>query len=280
MSPALLAMRRTLHHGRTRVGLVLCLSIGAVALVGPLVTGPGATDIVGVPYAAAGGSAPLGTDYLGRDVLARVLSGGRSVVWMSFAATTLGVSVGALIGMVAGFARASVDSVLMRPLDVLLAFPQIVLAMLFVSMLGSHAWLIVLLVGVGRIPPVARVTRAIMEQREHDYVAAARLLGVRRSRILVGEILPNLTTPLMVEFGLRLTWSIAVIAGLSFLGFGIQPPAADWGLMINENRTGLTIQPWAMAAPALAIAALTVGTNLVTEGIARAIAGVDQGDTP
>lgn len=256
------------------------MSIGAVALVGPLVTGPGATDIVGVPYAAAGGSAPLGTDYLGRDVLARVLSGGRSVVWMSFAATTLGVSVGALIGMVAGFARASVDSVLMRPLDVLLAFPQIVLAMLFVSMLGSHAWLIVLLVGVGRIPPVARVTRAIMEQREHDYVAAARLLGVRRSRILVGEILPNLTTPLMVEFGLRLTWSIAVIAGLSFLGFGIQPPAADWGLMINENRTGLTIQPWAMAAPALAIAALTVGTNLVTEGIARAIAGVDQGDTP
>lgn len=275
----LITLRRSVRYGRMRLGLALTGAVVLVALVGPAVVGHDPTDLVGAPYAPPSATAPLGTDYLGRDVLSRLLAGGWSVVWMSFAATALGVGIGALLGMVAGYSRNWVDGALMRPLDVVLAFPQIVLAMLFVSMLGSHAWLIVLLVGLSWVPPVARVTRAVtLEHVGHDYIAAVQALGLSRRRILIGEILPNLTTPLMVEFGLRLTWSIAVIAGLSFLGIGIQPPTADWGLMINENRTGLTIQPWAVAAPALAIATLTVGTNLTAEGIARTMAGVDRKD--
>lgn len=275
----LITLRRSVRYGRMRLGLALTGAVVLVALVGPAVVGHDPTDLVGAPYSPPSATAPLGTDYLGRDVLSRLLAGGRSVVWMSFAATALGVGIGALLGMVAGYSRNWVDGALMRPLDVVLAFPQIVLAMLFVSMLGSHAWLIVLLVGLSWVPPVARVTRAVtLEHVGHDYIAAVQALGLSRRRILIGEILPNLTTPLMVEFGLRLTWSIAVIAGLSFLGIGIQPPTADWGLMINENRTGLTIQPWAVAAPALAIATLTVGTNLTAEGIARTMAGVDRKD--
>src|SRR6185437_9519814 len=106
------------------------------------------------------------------------------------------------------------------------------------------------------------------------------LFGLPRRRILAREILPNATTPLLVEYGLRLTWSIALIAAVSFLGFGIQPPHADWGLMINENRTILTIQPWAVVMPAFCIAIFAVGTNFVAEGLSRAIAGIDRSERP
>ena len=114
------------------------------------------------------------------------------------------------------------------------------LALLFVSILGPQLWLIVLMVGISHTPRIARLTRAAtLEVAQRDFVHAAEALGVSRSRILGAEILPNITSPLLVEFGLRLTYSIALIAGLSFLGFGLQPPAADWGLMINENRIGI-----------------------------------------
>jgi peptide/nickel transport system permease protein len=270
-------LQRSLRYGRMRLGLALTALVVLVALVGPLLAPHDPTDLVAVPFAGPGGGAPLGTDYIGRDVLSRLLAGGRSVVWMSLAATTFGVGMGVVIGMVAGYSRNWVDGTLMRPLDVILAFPQIVLALLFVAMLGSKAWLIVVLVGLSWVPPVARVTRAItLECVDQDYIAAVQAIGLSRHRILIGEILPNLTTPVMVEFGLRLTWSIAVIAGLSFLGIGVQPPTADWGLMVNENRTALATQPLAVAAPALAIATLTIGTNLMAEGVARTMAGIDR----
>jgi peptide/nickel transport system permease protein len=270
-------LQRSLLYGRMRLGLALTALVVLVALVGPLLAPHDPTDIVGVPFAGPGGGAPLGTDYIGRDVLSRLLAGGRSVVWMSLAATTFGVGLGVVIGMVAGYSRKWLDGTLMRPLDVILAFPQIVLALLFVAMLGSKAWLIVVLVGLSWVPPVARVTRAItLECVDQDYIAAVQAIGLSNRRILIGEILPNLTTPVMVEFGLRLTWSIAVIAGLSFLGIGVQPPTADWGLMVNENRTSLATQPLAVAAPALAIATLTIGTNLMAEGVARTMAGIDR----
>ena len=159
-------------------------------------------------------------------------------------------------------------------MDVILAFPQIVLVLLFVSMLGSHLSLIVALVALAWVPQVARVARGVTADIVHrEYVQAAEAIGLPRRRILLQEILPNVATPLMVEYGLRLTWSIAVIAAVSFLGFGIQPPNADWGLMINENRAGITVQPWAVLAPALCIALFAIGTNFITEGVSRASGG-------
>jgi peptide/nickel transport system permease protein len=219
----------------------------------------------------------LGGDNLGRDVLSRILWGGRSILWMAFAATTIGVFVGAALGMIAGYARSGLDDAIMRSLDVLLAFPGIVLAVLFVSMLGPKPWLIVLLVGAVWVPGVARVCRGVtLETVSREFIQVAEVLGTPRRRIIVREILPNVMTPLLVEFGLRLTWSIGAIAAISFLGFGIQPPAADWGLMINENRTGLTLQPWAVMIPIAMIAVLTIATNLIAEGIGRSVAGVDR----
>jgi peptide/nickel transport system permease protein len=125
------------------------------------------------------------------------------------------------------------------------------------------------------------VTRgSSVEIVERDFVRAAEAIGEPRRKILLGEILPNVSSPLLVEASLRLTYSVGLIAALSFLGFGVQPPAADWGLMINENRQGLTVQPWGVVAPVLAIALLTIGTSLIGDGVARASAGIERGGGP
>lgn len=269
---------RALRFGRTRIGIVVTAAIVLVALIGPFVAPHNPSALVGIPLQPPSGDFPLGTDYLGHDVLSRILWGGRSVVWMAFAAATLGVGLGAALGMLAGFSRSRLDDGLMRSMDVILAFPQIVLVLLFVSMLGSHLSLIVALVALAWVPQVARVARGVTADIVHrEYVQAAEAIGLPRRRILFREILPNVATPLMVEYGLRLTWSIAVIAAVSFLGFGIQPPNADWGLMINENRGGITQQPWAVLAPAICIALFAIGTNFITEGVSRAVAGVGGG---
>jgi peptide/nickel transport system permease protein len=272
-----MVLRRSFADGRMRVGLGLTLLIVLLVIFGPLLAPHAPDALLGQPYASPSNTALLGTDYLGQDVLSRVLWGGQSVLWISAAATMLGVGLGVLVGLFAGYSRNWLDEVLMRPLDVVYAFPQIVLSLLFISMVGPKLWLVVLLVALAWMPGVARVTRGItIDTVSKEFVEAAEVLGVPRRRILLKEVLPNLTTPLMVEFGLRLTWSIGLVAALSFIGFGIQPPHADWGLMINENRNGLTIQPWAVVVPVCCIAVFTIGTNLITEGLSRTIAGVDR----
>jgi peptide/nickel transport system permease protein len=146
-----------------------------------------------------------------------------------------------------------------------------------VSALGAKLWLIVLTVGLTHAPRVARVMRgAALEVVERDFIKSAEVVGEKRWRIVFGELLPNVTSPLLVETGLRMTYSIALVAGISFLGFGLQPPTADWGLMINENRLSITVQAWAVMLPVIAIGLLTVGTNLVTDGISRALIGLDR----
>jgi peptide/nickel transport system permease protein len=273
-----LLFRRAFRQARTRIGLVIVLLLLGVAIIGPLFAPQAPADFAGAPYEKPSSFALLGTDNLGRDVLSRFLWGGRSILGLSAAATAIGLALGALIGLVAAYSRSLLDDVLMRGMDVILAFPSIVLALVAVATVGPKLWLIVLVVGLTTMPRVARVTRgAALEIVERDYVNAAEAMGESRFRILVGEILPNVTSPLMVEASLRLTFSIGLIAGLSFLGFGLQPPAADWGLMINENRQGLTVQPWGVVMPVLAIALLTVGTSLIGDGISRASAGIDRG---
>ena len=148
-----------------------------------------------------------------------------------------------------------IDETIMRILDVVLAFPQLVLVLVFVAIVGPKLWLIVLLTGISHAPRVARVARAAtLDVAQRDFVRAAEAFGVSRLKIIFSEILPNISSPLLVEFGLRLTYSIALIAALSFMGFGMQPPAADWGLMINENRLGVLVQPWSVAVPVMLIA--------------------------
>jgi peptide/nickel transport system permease protein len=271
-------LRRTLAYGRARIGFVIIVVIIAMALLGPWFAPHSPTQFVGAPYGAPSAKALFGTDGLGRDVLTRFLWGGRSVLALSLGATVLGLGTGIIIGLLAAYARGWLDEVLMRLTDVALAFPQIVLVLLLVSTLGPQLWLIVLTVGLAHAPRVARVTRAAaLEVVERDFVKSATALGESTWHILGAELLPNISSPLLVEFGLRLTYSIGIIAAVGFMGFGLQPPAADWGLMINENRIGLTIQPWPVLLPVIAIGLLTVGMNLFTDGIARASIGIDRG---
>jgi peptide/nickel transport system permease protein len=272
-----LLVRRAWRLARTKTGVLLVLLLFGVALIGPLFAPHEPAEFVDTPYAKPSGHALLGTDSLGRDVFSRFLWGGRSILGLSAAATAIGLVLGISIGLVAAYSRGYLDDVLMRAMDVILAFPSIVLALVAVATVGPQIWLLVLVVGLTTMPRVARVTRgAALEVVERDYVHAAEAMGEPRLKMLAGEILPNVTSPLMVEASLRLTYSIGLIAGLSFLGFGLQPPRADWGLMINENRQGLTIQPWGVVAPVIAIALLTIATSMIGDGLARASAGIDR----
>jgi peptide/nickel transport system permease protein len=276
-SPWLQTFVASVRFKRTWIGLAITTVVVGIALLGPAFSPYSPTEFVAPPYEPPSNVAWLGTDYLGRDVLSRFLWGGRSVLGLSILATLFGLGLGILVGLISAYTRNWIDDVLMRAMDVLLAFPQIVFVLLLVSSVGPQLWLIVLTVGLSHAPRVARVTRgAALEVVERDFVKSAEVLGETRWNILVGELLPNISSPLLVEFGLRLTYSIGLVAAVSFLGFGLQPPAADWGLMINENRIGLAIQPWPVVLPVVAVGLLTIGTNLITDGIARAAIGIDR----
>ena len=271
-------LRRAIELTRTRIGLAIVALVVAIALIGPLVAPHSPTEFVAAPNTGPSSSALFGADALGRDVFSRWLHGGLSVLWMSAAATVVGVVLGTAVGLVAAYSRNWLDDVLMRGNDVLLSFPAIIFVLLAVTALGPKLWLIVLTVGFTHAPRVARVMRgAGQEVVERDFIKAAEVVGEKRWRIVSGELLPNVTSPLLVEVGLRMTYSIGLIAGVSFLGLGLQPPTADWGLMINENRLSISVQPWAVFLPVIAIGLLTVGTNLITDGVARAAIGLDRG---
>ncbi len=263
--------------GRTRIGLGLVMIIAAIAIFGPLIAPHGPADFIGLPNTGPSGAARFGTDHLGQDVWSRFLDGGREILLLASAATLLGLAIGTSLGLLAAYSKGALDDVLMRSMDVILAFPSIMLALVAIATLGASGWLIILAVGLTNVPRVARVTRAAAQPIvERDFVAAAEAIGVPRWRILFGEILPNVLSPLMVEASLRLTYSIGLIAGLAFLGFTPNPNGADWGLMIQENQIALVVQPWGVVLPIIAVALLTMGTGMVGDGIARAAAGIDR----
>jgi len=251
-------------------GTGLTLAVLALVVVGPFVARNSPVDFIGTPFEPPSSYAPLGTDIVGRDVLSRVLSGGTVILSLSAVATLFGVMAGGMLGIGAGYFKGMIDDVIMRTLDVLLAFPQTILALLFVSVLGASFVLIAVLVAAIHAPQVARVIRAAaLKVASEDFVEYARGIGATPLKILVREIAPNVIGPLLVEFGLRFTYSIALIAGLSFLGLAQEPPAPNWGLMLNENRIGLLGNPWPVVVPVLLIAILTVGVNLLTDAYGR-----------
>lgn len=262
---------------RGAIGLGLTAFVVLIAVIGPHVEPYSSTAFVTIPFSNPSSQYLLGGDTLGRDVLSRVLDGGWILLIMAVASTAFGVIVGGAAGISAAYLRGKADGIIMRTVDVILAFPSLVFALLLVSIIGPKLWLIVLAVGFAHAPAVARVLRsATLDISERDYVKAVELQGVRSAKVMSREILPNLISPLMVETGLRLTYSIVLMAGLNFLGFGQPPPAANWGYMIQENRIGLSSNPWAVIVPAALIALLTIGTNTYTDAIARVAIGVDR----
>lgn len=258
------------------VGLCLAGVPVLIAVFGPLAAPHDPLAYADVPFSPPSPGVPFGTDNLGRDVFSRFLSGGQSLLVLSALATILGVVLGGLFGAGLAVVRGLVDEVAMRAADVALAFPAIVLALMFLSLIGPQHWLIVLVVALGHLPRTLRVIRgAAMSVVERDFIKYGETLGFSRLRTVVTEVLPNVVAPLMVEFGIRFTYSVGLVASLSFLGLGVQPPNPDWGNMINETRAGITIQPWGVVLPLVALALLAIGCNLITDCIGRAVGLVE-----
>ena len=262
-------LRRITQQRRLLTGLVITVVVTLMAIFGPLLAPHGENEIVGKPFTHEGSF--LGTDYLGQDVWSRLLDGGGSILVISLLATALGMVLGIVIGVVAAYAGGWLDETIMRLNDVALAFPQILLALLVLTAVDQPSWwMIVLLVGASHAPRVARLARGVaLGIVSRDYVTAAEALGESRLRVIMAEVLPNMNAPLLAEAGLRLTYSIGIVAGIGFLGFSTNPGAADWGQMINENRLALLVQPWGVLAPVIVIGVFTIGTNLMADGIAQ-----------
>jgi len=212
----------------------------------------------------------FGTDDLGRDVFARTMAGARTVLIIAPLATLLALLLGGIIGLIAGFWRGYTDDIIMRLIDVLLALPVIVTAILILSLLGQGLFVMIITIGILFTPVVSRTVRAaVIGEREREYVLAARLRGERSAFVMAREILPNITQPIIVEGTVRLGYAVFTAATLAFLGFGLEPGSPDWGLTISTERSFLQIAPWTVLFPALALASLVVAVNLITDGLGR-----------
>lgn len=240
-----------------------------VAFIGPYFAPYSPSAIPGIPFSSPSATFLLGNDYLGEDVFSRVLSGGRTVIFYGALATLMAYAVGGTIGLVAGFTHSRLDALLMRAMDVLLAFPPILFLLVVATGVGSNIYALVIAIAIIHVPSIARILRAAtLEVSVRGYVEAAAARGDRTHVILRREVLPNIWGPIVADGGPRFTVSILLVAAVNFLGLGVSPPAADWALMISENRAGITINAWAVIVPALMIAALTVSINLIADAIA------------
>ena len=267
-------LRRALRSPVFLVGVSVLLFWVCCALFGPYLTPYGAyaddlMDTLAPPSAAHW----FGTDQLGRDVFSRVIVGARPILSVAPAATLLATLAGTTLGLLTGYVGGWLDTVISRLIEVLLALPLIVVSLLVLVALGPSSGTVIAVIGVVFTPLIARTVRAaVLSERSLDYVAAAELRGESALHIMFVEILPNVLPPILVETTVRLGYAIFTVASLSFLGFGIQPPSADWGLAIAENYGMITGGYWwTVAFAAGATASLVVGVNLVADGIQGAL---------
>jgi peptide/nickel transport system permease protein len=264
---------RQLRSPTLLVGLAIVLFWVLTAVFWPLLTPYNPTTFqVSAILTPPSWQHPFGTDQFGRDVLARVLAGSRDVLLVAPAATLVGIVTGTVLGLFTGYSRGALSEALMRLMDAAMAFPVIILALLILSSFGASLVAIVLVIGFVYTPYIARVVRsAVLSVRDLNYVSAARLRGESPWYVMRAEILTNVRGPIVVEGTVRVGYAVFASAGLSFLGLGLPPPSADWGLQIADARTSLLIAPWLALFPALAIATLVVGINLVSDGLRRGV---------
>ena len=215
----------------------------------------------------------FGTDQLGRDVLSRVITGARTILLVTPLATILGTVLGTALGLFMGYFGGATDLIVGRLIEAVLALPFVIIAFLFVVAVGASTGSLIVIIGFVFTPLIARTVRAaVLAERHLDYLSSARLLGESRSRIMFGEILPNIMPTILVEFTVRLGYAVFAVATLSFLGFGVQPPTPDWGSDIAANYSGLLAGYWwQVLFPALAIASLVTAINLITDSIEQVL---------
>ena len=253
-----------------RVGLSILIFWALVGMLAPAIAPYGPADFASdVAFDGSTWADPLGTDYLGRDVLSRIMHGTFLTLSMASAASLIATVGGSALGLFAGTHPGWVDGAISRIVDFVHSFPTLMLSMVVIVALGPSIPLIVTITGVVYATSVFRISRALaMDIAALDFVLVARARGESISWIMFHEVLPNAAPPLLVDFGMRLCFSILFISSLSFLGMGVQPPLADWGGMVRENMGGLLGHSLAAIYPALATASVTVGLNLIVDDAA------------
>jgi peptide/nickel transport system permease protein len=269
-APAISALRSRLgHFGPTGlIGLAIVAFWVLAAIFGPALlsrTGAMGGGAVFAPISAANW---LGTDYLGRDMLARVIEGARYTVGVAFVATVLASGIGTLLALLAAASGRWIDATLSRVLDTLTAIPSKMFALLMVAGFGSSVPMLILASAIIYVPGAYRIARSLaVNINALDYVTVARTRGEGTAYVMLREILPNITGPMLADLGLRFVYVVLLLASLSFLGLGVQPPMADWGSLVRENIGALAEGGASVIAPSLAIASLTIAVNLVIDNL-------------
>ena len=264
-----------------KFGLLVILIYIVVALFAPVIAPYGEAEVFPIPYAPWSSEFVFGTDQIGRDIFSRLIYGARNTVGIAVATTALAFIIGGVLGLAAAIARGWLDQLLSRTVDVLMAIPSLIFALVLLSIFGSTVTNLIIIIAVLDSTRVFRLTRAVsINVVVMDYVEAARLRGEGLIWIMRREILPNIMPPLIAEFGLRFCFVFLTIAALSFLGVGIQPPTADWGSMVRENASLIQFAQYDLKAgltpllPAAAIALLTVAVNFVVDWFLHKTSGI------
>lgn len=268
------AMRRLVSGWNGRVGLAIILITVLIGVLAPVVDPYDPTTDSDLANARLEPSweHPFGTDRLGRDMLRRVIHGTRVSLMIGFVVVFVSGTIGTVLGLTAGYFGKTVDTVIMRLMDILLAFPAILLAIAIVAVRGPGLFNTILAVAIVGIPGYARVVRSmVLSLRERDYVDAARMIGVSNSRIMFGHILPNSLSPLIVQATLGVGGAILFAAALGFLGLGVQPPRPEWGAMISDGIPFLRQSPYLVFYPGVAIMITVLGFNLLGDGLRDAL---------
>jgi len=260
-----------LRHSRIAiVGLAIVVFWVVVALTAPWIAPypPNATDPSAASNPLPSAAHWLGTDFLGRDLLSRIIWGTRPVLVIAPLAVLGATALGIVLGLIAGYYRGIVDLMIVRTCDILLAFPVLILYMIVFATIGASALNIIIVIAVTKFPIIARLARALtLELKEREYIAAAKMRNETTSFILFVEILPNVKGPVIVEMCLRLGYSTITIGALGFLGIGLPPPAPDWGGMVKEAYGVISIWPHMALVPCVAISSLVIGFNLLAAGL-------------
>ena len=258
-------------------GLIVILLYILAALLAPAISPYGETEVVGEQYAPWSEEFVLGTDNVGRDMLTRLIYGARNTVGIALLTTVLTFLLGSFLGLLASTLGGWVDQILSRIVDVVMAIPQLIFALLLLTIVGTSVMNMVLVIAVLDATRVFRLARAVaMNIVVMDYVEVAKLRGEGLLWVIRKEILPNAMPPLVAEFGLRFCFVFLLIAALSFLGLGIQPPTADWGSMVRENATLITFGDITPLLPAAAIAFLTIAVNFVVDWMLHKSSGLKE----
>lgn len=260
-----------------KFGLLVILLYILVAVFAPVLAPFGETQVVGEGFAPWGGQFLLGTDNLGRDMFSRLVYGARNTLGIAFLTTMLAFLLGGLCGLIAAIKGGAIDQGLSRVVDILMAIPQLIFALLILSVVGTNATSLVLVIALLDATRVFRLSRAVaMTVVVQDFVEAARLRGEGLWWLVTREVLPNAAAPLIAEFGLRFCFVFLFISALSFLGLGIQPPTADWGSMVRDNAVLITFGDISPLLPALAVALITVSVNFVVDWMLHKSSGLKE----